>query len=225
MNKLLEQMYYRLCLPIHSTNVKLTKCSYAAYNTTVMFSERGGNWEEALVLDKSYMSYQLSGRQMLTTGFYRVLHEDKDPTFHHEVYALNIEECTQSMPTQMPSLSQSPTAFVPCYPVEIAVTFGFSPGSSGWHITRLDGPGSGDDFVVKSYKGAWNDLSQSRAWYVCLPEGEYQFTVYNNEGKSTIPTWKCDSIWLGLHNIFDTACKLEQVMGYAAVCQEMGDIM
>ena len=126
-----------------------------------MFSERNGIWEETLVLDKPYMSYQLSGRSMLTTGFYRVLHEDKDPTFHHEVYALSLEECTQSMPTQMPSSSQLPTAFIPCYQVDIAVTFGLSPGSSGWYITKLNGPGTGDDLVVESYDGAWDDFSKT----------------------------------------------------------------
>jgi len=70
---------------------------------THIFSEKNGNWEESITLDLPYDDYQLSGRSLLATN-------------GNEVYAFNIEDCAQAMPTQTPSLSMAPTTSPTTYP-------------------------------------------------------------------------------------------------------------
>eukprot|EP00579_Thalassiosira_antarctica_P000992 CAMPEP_0201868280 /NCGR_PEP_ID=MMETSP0902-20130614/2233_1 /ASSEMBLY_ACC=CAM_ASM_000551 /TAXON_ID=420261 /ORGANISM="Thalassiosira antarctica, Strain CCMP982" /LENGTH=865 /DNA_ID=CAMNT_0048393607 /DNA_START=106 /DNA_END=2700 /DNA_ORIENTATION=+ len=66
-------------------------------NKTYIFSEQNGYFEETLTLNQRYNSFQISGRSVIAAT-------DK------EVYTFNINRCTQSMPTQTPSLSTSPSS-------------------------------------------------------------------------------------------------------------------
>ena len=82
---------------------------------THIYSLQDGNWEETVItLDDSYDDYQLSGRTLLVTK--------NNETMASEIYAYNIEDCTQNMPTQSPtlfslspSMSSLPTTKFECF--------------------------------------------------------------------------------------------------------------
>ena len=73
-----------------------------AIKNTHIFS---GTWDETITLDKEYDALYLSGRNLLAKK-------------GNEVYAFNIQDCTQEMPTQTPTLSPAPTT---------SPTFSFPP--------------------------------------------------------------------------------------------------
>lgn len=162
-----------------------------ALNTTVIFSESEQDsnddiWEEALVQERPYMSYQVSvsGRSILAMGFQYpvVVEEDEDfvSSFENEVWSLNIEDCTQTLPTAFPSASQAPlvaVSYKPCTVVVVEVNFDYDPGDVSWHFVPLS-----DSSVVESYQGAWSDLKRLKSWQVCLKEGSYRFIIRDNEG-------------------------------------------
>lgn len=39
-----------------------------------------------------------------------------------------------------------------------------------------------EEVEVESYAGSWYDINQAKIWSVCLQEGQYSFTIYDNEG-------------------------------------------
>ena len=74
-------------------------------NRTLFFAENVfGGFEENLVLEHSYESFQLSGRTFVGAS--------KD-----EVNVMSIADCAPSTPTQVPSVSIAPTS---CHDVEVA---------------------------------------------------------------------------------------------------------
>jgi len=74
------------------------------YERTHIYSLQDGSWEETITVDGSYDNYHLSGRDLLATYY-------NDTSLASEIYAFNIQDCTQDIPTQSPSLSptSSPT--------------------------------------------------------------------------------------------------------------------
>ena len=161
-----------------------------AYNETVIYGEQNGYWEEALVLDFAYSSYQISGRSLLTTGYERDWNISLTEAFSHQIFAFNIEGCTQSMPTQLPSMSPAPTIALSeekCYPIDVEVLFDSTPGNTAWEIIKkTEGTVTGDGMIVKSYEGTWLDASKAKSWKVCLPQGQYDFRIYDNGGEQTV---------------------------------------
>jgi len=162
-------------------------------NATIFFSERDGYWEEALVFDAAYLSYQISGRNVMVTGHDK--HGNKDASASedmvHDIFAFSLDDCIQQkMPTQFPSLTMAttpPASAVPCYEINVTVTFHLFPGHTSWDIKKdLGESGSGSSVIIKSYQGAWNDLSETRSWSICLQEGQYKFTIYDSEGNYSV---------------------------------------
>ena len=68
------------------------------HGRTHIFSEQiDGQCEETVTLDKVYSGYFLSGRNLIVTSY------------DNGVYYFDIEDCSQAIPTQTPSLSTAPT--------------------------------------------------------------------------------------------------------------------
>ena len=61
-----------------------------------VFSLQNGIWVETFILDRQFDEYKLSGRRLLAKS-------------NDEVVSFRIDNCTQEMPTQLPSLSVSPS--------------------------------------------------------------------------------------------------------------------
>jgi len=84
------------------------------YNRTHIYSLQAGSWVESITLDESYDNYQLSGRTLLVTKY-------NYTSLTGEISSINIQDCTQDMPTQSPSLS-----FVPTTSLSLSPTTRFS---------------------------------------------------------------------------------------------------
>ena len=142
-----------------------------------------------MVLGQAYFYYQLSGRHLLVTGY--------DPGVQQivsylsdlriDVYAFNLENCMQQMPTQFPSTSGAPSgsvSLVPCYPVNITISFDEWASQTTFDVKKLNANEYGDDIIVDSYGGDyWADSSQTKSWSLCLEEAVYQFSIYDTNGE------------------------------------------
>mmetsp|Transcript_45471 Transcript_45471/g.95456 ORF Transcript_45471/g.95456 Transcript_45471/m.95456 type:complete len:350 (-) Transcript_45471:322-1371(-) len=72
------------------------------HNHSYVFTQQeNGYFEQTLVMDQSYDWIQLSGRTLLVRS--------SDDGNNEVITALNLEMCTQEMPTQMPSTSAAPS--------------------------------------------------------------------------------------------------------------------
>lgn len=80
----------------------------------------------------------------------------------------------------MPTVATVP---LPCNIVDVEVVFDTSPGDTAWDITRLNSTKWGENVVAESYQGKWTDFRMRRSWHVCLPDGDYQFTIHDNAGE------------------------------------------
>jgi len=70
---------------------------------TYIYSLQDGDWVLSIAIDESFDDYQLSGRNLVTTKY----NYNFTSSSSSEIYAFNIQDCTQDMPTQLPSLSPS----------------------------------------------------------------------------------------------------------------------
>lgn len=120
----------------------LTIC---ALDDTIVFSLQDGYWQESLRLNRSYERYQVLDRNILGTG--AVFTDEKFPIGYewekfpigykwekfpigYEVHAYGVEDCVQSIPTQMPSFSTAPTttsSSVSCETVDITLNLTLFP--------------------------------------------------------------------------------------------------
>lgn len=160
------------------------------HHSTVIFSEKDGYWEESLVLGQAYFDYQLSGRHLLVTGYdhgVQQVESSISEALRLDVYAFNLEDCMQQMPTQFPSTSGAPSgsvSLVPCYPVNITISFDKWASHTTFDVKKLNANEYGDDIIVDSYGGDyWADSSQTNSWSLCLQEAEYQFSIYDTNGE------------------------------------------
>jgi len=136
------------------------------YNHTYVFAEQNGYWEEAIKFDQplaDHWGYQISGRNLLAT-------------IGNMVYFYNIQKCTQSIPTQTPSISIAPTM---CYGIEISVIYstGTQIFDTSWELQRIDT--FGNALVVKTYDALSGALHSES---LCLSEGEYEFSIFDWAG-------------------------------------------
>jgi len=186
-------------------------------NKTHVFSEQNGAFEKSLSLNQGYDSVQISGRSLIATT-------------DEEVHAIAIDDCTQAVPTQTPSLSSSPTespssppslstgpsqlpsispsssaypsessapsmspspsarpsaSFSPtetCYWIDVSVLFDEIPTDTSWDVQRINDVG--DNIVVKTYQGTYDDRETLRKESMCLEEGQYEVTIYDSRSSS-----------------------------------------
>ena len=148
----------------------------------VFTEENDGVWVEMLTLDGTYPNLHLSGRTLISYG-------------SSEVNYFNLESCLPT-PSQMPSMSMVPTAspsMTPsssaspsvtptmtvfptetCYSIIITVSGDCSTISSGAYLESEIGAGSVPVWQV-------DDLccGETHTETLCLPEGEYKFSVIN----------------------------------------------
>jgi len=123
-------------------------------NQTYVFTRQSdGLWEEMLALDEGYSNYQISGRMLIATR-------------EREVHSMNIIECIQPVPTQVPSISVPPTA---CHWIN------FSAGEycCPWEATIKKIDGSEAEIVM-----TWEKPREAPPVNdtLCLQPGRYQFT-------------------------------------------------
>ena len=91
--------------------------------THIYVQETNSTWEEQLTLNNWYRQYQVSNRNILATTYNETTNED-------EVYYFNVENCA-STPTQVPSLSTSPSSSIqPSQAPSIGVTMGWTGGTA-----------------------------------------------------------------------------------------------
>jgi len=121
------------------------------------------NWNESIVLNRSFDGYQLTGRNLIAT-------------IKHEVYYLDLEGCVQSSPTYLPTSSTSPT-FSACYGISIAVVYDEYPDETSWELQTIDE--SGYVNVTTTLETVSDGFHTEN---MCLPEGEYHFTIYDSRG-------------------------------------------
>jgi len=96
-------------------------------NRTFIFLDHGDFFEESIILDRAYTSIKLSRRNVIATT-----KADRVESF------VILEDCTQLVPTQTPSLSTSPTfTQSPSSLPSAAVTYGHTP--TAWLVD--DGSG------------------------------------------------------------------------------------
>ena len=81
---------------------------------------------------------------------------------------------TSVQPTQSPSVSSMPTET--CYWIDIVVVYDQYPSETSWNIQQIND--SGDNVVLKTVSGTFDDKYKARTESICL-EGEqtYQFTI------------------------------------------------
>ncbi|KAL7549388.1 hypothetical protein ACHAWF_012656 [Thalassiosira exigua] len=128
------------------------------------------SWGEVLVLNTSYVSSQISGWTLSATN-------------RNEVHMMNVADCTQSEPTQMPSISAAPTT---CYPVEFIFVDSSPSSEHNWEASlhRITSHGYTH---VKTFSDQVKDPQQVeeddfiKVWkdsedLLCLREGRYRFT-------------------------------------------------
>mmetsp|Transcript_37938 Transcript_37938/g.69681 ORF Transcript_37938/g.69681 Transcript_37938/m.69681 type:complete len:158 (-) Transcript_37938:106-579(-) len=87
------------------------------------------------------------------------------------------------MLTQIVSSSIAPTA---CYLIDVAIIYDWGPVQSSWELQRIST--SGDSALVKSYQEA-NWIARSYSESMCLPSGEYEFTMYDSAGDGICCDW------------------------------------
>ena len=66
---------------------------------TYIYSLQDGYWVESITLDESFDDIKISGRTIIATKY--------NDASTSEISSFNIQDCTQGMPTQLPSLSPS----------------------------------------------------------------------------------------------------------------------
>jgi len=66
-----------------------------------------------------------------------------------------------------------------CYQVEIAIEYDGYPAETSWELHRIVYDGEEDE-LVDSHSGSSGDTSFNET--LCLPEGEYNFTIINADG-------------------------------------------
>jgi len=74
-------------------------------------------------------------------------------------------------PSSTVAPSASPTT---CFSVDIAVTLFHNSTEHAWKLLRMNNVGEGD--AIRSYEGE-HDGDTSHSESMCLPEGEYEFTI------------------------------------------------
>jgi len=77
-----------------------------------------------------------------------------------------------------PSTSSSPTET--CYWIDVSVDFDSDSNETSWDVQRINDVG--DNIVVKTYQGTYDDQYMLRQESMCLEEGQYQFTIYDSYG-------------------------------------------
>jgi len=87
------------------------------------------------------------------------------------------------LPSQIVSSSIAPTA---CYLIDVAIIYDWGPVQSSWELQRIST--SGDSALVKSYQEA-NWIARSYSESMCLPSGEYEFTMYDSAGDGICCDW------------------------------------
>jgi len=91
------------------------------------------------------------------------------------------ESYTPSMspsPSALPSASFSPTET--CYWIDVSIVFDRWATRTSWNVRRINDVG--DNIVVKTYDGIWDDIFMLRKESMCLKEGQYQFSIYVSLG-------------------------------------------
>jgi len=87
------------------------------------------------------------------------------------------------MPTQIVSSSIAPTT---CYLIEVVIIYDWAPIQSSWTLQRISAFGS--SALVKTYEEAsW--IARSYTESMCLPAGEYEFTIYDAAGDGICCDW------------------------------------
>jgi len=94
-------------------------------NHTYIYSLQDGDWMESITLDESFDNIKISGRTLLVT-------KDNNTSLASEVYSFNIQDCTQDMPTQLPSLSPSSRPSVSSLPTTAFRFTCFEPDDGGY---------------------------------------------------------------------------------------------
>ena len=87
------------------------------------------------------------------------------------------------MPTQMVTLSIEPTT---CYLIDVVIVYDWAPIQSSWTLQRISA--FGDSSLVKTYEEA-NWIARSYTESMCLPAGEYEFTIYDSAGDGICCDW------------------------------------
>ena len=98
-------------------------------NQTYIYSLQDGDWVESITLDESFDDIKVSGRTLLATKY-------NNTSLSSEVYSYNIQDCTQDMPTQLPSSSVRPTAS-PSFPPSLSLSPSSLPSVSSLPTTTF----------------------------------------------------------------------------------------
>jgi len=133
-------------------------------NRTIILLEHDGHWSKSILLDRSFDHYQVSGQKLVAT-------------IENGVHYYDLQGCAQFIPIQPPTSSIIPTS-APCYGIEIAVVYDSHPRQTSWGLQGMDE--MGDFAVLASHQAAVGDTFYTE--YVCLPEGEYNFTIIDSAG-------------------------------------------
>ena len=93
------------------------------YNHTHIYSLQDGSWVESITLDESFDDIKISGRTLVAT-------KKNDTSLSSKIHAFNIQDCTQDMPTQSPTLSPSSPPTLSLFPTTTFRCFEADDGGS-----------------------------------------------------------------------------------------------
>jgi len=129
-------------------------------NHTSILTKHNGYWNEAIVLDRSFDRYEVTGRNLIAM-------------VGNEVYYMNLKHCVQPTPTHAPTSSVIPTKS-PCYGIDIVVVYDTYAHETSWKLEGINELGKSNE--IATHEAIGGDNFQS----MCLPEGEYYFTIYDS---------------------------------------------
>jgi len=129
------------------------------------------------------------GNYMVSSGSYVIVQGGQFR--REEITTFDIPFETELFPSQMPTTSLFPTET--CYSISIAITFDHCPYETSWDVRRIytEGGEIADEAMVKSFDndGQGAAMHDSYTDALCLPEGLYQFTIYDSFGDGL---WRWD---------------------------------
>ena len=128
----------------------------------------------------------------------------------HDIFSWNVQACTDPMPTQSPTHTQTPTIFTSkpptrrptlrpttakptpspvvvvvedggCYDTVISILFDSSPFGSGYVLVKIEDSGS-ETSVDTFFPFDDSLVNQRYNKELCLEEGSYKFTMYDSYG-------------------------------------------